>query len=207
MTEIQRALTRVLERHAAYYQHNLHPDAIAIWLELLTDCGISPDELRDAFRRYETSAATRFPVFGHLFPDRCTPLGSPADQDLDAARAAVARVVQAIGTYGSYDRDGARAWVGELGARLIDDMGWGYMCSTHNAENAGVLNAQWRDHLVSYQRRSRQGIADVPPVLPEPAVRPALPVSRETGLSPVRAILDNITAREAYERAKRGDAE
>ena len=89
------------------------------------------------------------------------------------AREAASLISYAVSRFGSTrDLDRVRNHVGELAWWVIERAGgWYSICEKHRPDNAMQLEAQWRELAKCQLNRSRLGLTDDPPGLPEPRDR------------------------------------
>jgi hypothetical protein len=89
-------------------------------------------------------------------------LGSTKDEALEAAN----RIVEAMHRFGWPNPDRAKAFIGELGWRVVErEGGWTALCSNCDAERLPTLKAQWRELAAATLRRSEAGIDNRAPKL------------------------------------------
>lgn len=104
-------------------------------------------------------------------------LGDSEVDDASKAREAAARLIAAVGKFGSMNPDGKfqrqRDYMGEL-AWLIADMQGGYssVCETLSSRNTPSLQAQYRDIGLSILQKAACGRLNLPPGIEEK--RPSL---------------------------------
>jgi len=76
----------------------------------------------------------------------------------DEALEAVGRIITAMGKFGSHNLEKSKAFIGELGWRVVDrEGGWASLCQRTTDQDLPILKAQWRDMAVALQNRASAG--------------------------------------------------
>lgn len=118
----------------------------------------------------ELTPGQRFPV-----PRQIIEKFQPVKDEDSEAREAAGRIVAAVSRFGWPNPERAKEYVGELGWAVVERQGgWVTVCEVLTPENVGQMQAQWRDLAKSVQKRTKMGIGDEPPKLPEPENRGGL---------------------------------
>ena len=99
-------------------------------------------------------------------------LGKDRPDELQA-REAASLISYAVSRFGSTrDLERVRTNIGELAWWVVERSGgWYAICEKHKPDNAAMLEAQWRELAKCQLNRSRLGLTDDPPGLPEPRDR------------------------------------
>lgn len=154
---------------AEYYDKELSPAQVAMYVHDLKE--LDPQELFQAVIRYRNDPKNdRFPLPAKLKAMLIFP-----DSDDDQARDAASRIIAAISKFGPYQPKQAMEYMGELGWLVVQRQGgWLSVNETLTFQNQGILQAQWRDLALSLMKRSRLGLANRAPSLPEPVEKQRL---------------------------------
>ena len=153
-----------------YYDKKLTPEQLEMYSQDLSS--LSPDELRQAIMKYRGDGKNeRFPL-----PAKLIEMVRPKSNELDEGRDVASRVIAAVGKFGSYNSEGARAYAGEVGWEIVQRFGgWRALCQDLTSENQNMMFAQMRDLAMTLVKRSREGTiatpVEFPGMLPSGATR------------------------------------
>ena len=147
---------------AEYYDKILSTTQLAMYVEDLV--AIEPEDLIKAVRIYRNDPKNeRFPL-----PAKLKAMVVPANTDEDQARDASARIIASVSKFGPYQEQRAKEYIGELGWLVVQRQGgWRATVEALTYDNQGQLQAQWRDLALSLARRSKLGLVDQAPELPQ----------------------------------------
>jgi hypothetical protein len=154
-------LTKILLALAEYYERNLSPSQIAMYVEDLM-C-LEPEKLIESIKRYRNDPKNdRFPL-----PVKLKAMIGEAESPDDHARDASSRIVAAVSKYGWNNLEQAKAYIGDLGWEVVKRHGgWQTLCESLTYSNMGMLQAQWRELAASIQRSGATQSSG--PALPPP---------------------------------------
>lgn len=163
MTQDQRNTIGEIWTHLAVnYKRDATRGSIRLLINGVSD--LPYDRVRDVLENWMAGKQARdFPLPYHV-RDAINP--KPDDETM--ARAAAARVIEAVGKYGWAQSALARAWIGELGWIGVQRIGgWQFLCENLGNElSLTTVQAQIRDLLAAESKLGRLGIQDQPIGLP-----------------------------------------
>lgn len=144
---------------AEYYRMNLTDNQLTMYAEDLEDLEIS--EVAQAFKRIRREELFEFlPLPAKI---RSMILGSTKDLALDASNL----IVEAMSRFGYTNPESARAFIGELGWKVVQrEGGWQSLCERTTNDDLPILKAQWRELAGALYRRDQTGRGHEPPGLP-----------------------------------------
>ena len=147
---------------AEFYGEQLSEMRLELYCQALS--GITRQELvRAAGEVMRDPKVMRFPLPAVLL-ERIRPAANPEHDALEAS----SRIVQAISDYGWTNPGPARAFIGELGWRVVErEGGWETLCEKVRSEQIPTYRAQWRESAKAIQARAQRGELGAPG-LPEP---------------------------------------
>lgn len=167
---MKKQIVEILEALAAYYREQLSPLQLAMYAEDLS-C-LTPEQLVEAVKTYRRNPANKF------FPLPAALIGviRPVENEADDGRDIASRVIAAVAKFGSYQAEGAKKHIGEIGWECVQRMGgWKTVCSELTEETKGIMNAQIRDLAMTLKKKSMNGTIatpqDFPNMLPDGTVR------------------------------------
>lgn len=148
------------------------------------------DDVTRAFDSYRKNPKNRVPPL----PADIRNLIQPAQTDEQLAIDSASRIVQAITKYGYTNPDRAKRFIGELGWEIVRrEGGWENLCERLRDHEIGMFKAQTRELAKSLISRSRAGLLEQPPALPEPENKTK---SLASGPSDLRSLLPRIEKQE-----------
>jgi hypothetical protein len=152
--------------YAAYYRVKLDDEVLKMYAEDLSDLELM--EVQEAMRLYRKNPKNR-----HMpLPAQIREMLEPQLDDDALARDAASRIVAAVSKFGWCNSSDAKAYIGELGWRVVDRHGgWLYVCENLGRSlDVGMFQAQARELAKTQIQFSRAGNLDTPPALPGPLV-------------------------------------
>lgn len=154
-------LKKLLVGTSIYYGQQLDDSVLQLFVEDLKDLdfGKVAKAIKDVRLDPKT---TRCPL-----PAVIRAKITPADTDENKAIDAVARIIKAVSDYGWNNHDAAKAYIGELGWRVVAlEGGWHNVCESLTHDRIGTLRAQWRSTALTQIQRDKTGSYDHAPMLP-----------------------------------------
>lgn len=166
MNKLQQ-IKRILNALAEYFQTTLTPTQLAMYAEDLEDLAL--EDIGAAIKRIrQNPQIARFPLPAAI---RQEIVGSARDEALEAA----SRIVQAMEKYGYTNPEKARAFIGELGWRVVErEGGWQSLCQRTSSDDLPILKAQWRELAAASIRRVGIGLDNQAPRLTRGDRKPEL---------------------------------
>lgn len=179
--EVQKALVVTAE----IYGRVLSAGAVSLMADALMD--LDGRSVLAAIRQYVASTNSKtFPL-----PGQIRDLVKPTVRTEDQVNIAIGRIRQALAKFGSYDPEGAKAFVGELGwAIVVRDGGWVNMCKLETSEMP-IVTSQWRKIGESVMRAGLAGTLEEPPMIAAPRKE-----SDNKGMAAIGATLPKLTKKE-----------
>lgn len=149
------AIKLLLNGLAEYYGTMLTPNRLSMYAEDLDDLEL--DEIGRAIKLIRRDPAQNFfPLPSKI---RECIKGNARDEALEASN----RIVQAMGKFGWTNPEGARAFIGELGWRVVErEGGWQGLCQRTTDDALPTFKAQWRELAAATLRREQAGVATAP---------------------------------------------
>jgi len=146
-----------------YYQLNLNAGQISMYAEDLLV--LNPEELKEAILTYRRNPANVFfPKPGQLIA-----IIKPVETELDLGRLVAARIIQAVGKFGNYRYEDAKAFIGELGWEVVKMQGgWNKLCAL-TSEELRAEQPRMRDLAQSINKRAKLGTLEQAPALSAPS--------------------------------------
>ncbi len=146
---------------AEYYGQQITENQVRMWSEDIQEYNLM--DLKRAFMAYRKEK-------GNIHMPRPNQIIQHLDPEISPrslADEASGRIYQAINLCGYNNPEGAKEFIGELGWRVVErEGGWISICRNCTEQNKGMTKAQWRDMALSILERSKYGLQDVPPALP-----------------------------------------
>lgn len=154
----------VLANMATYFGKDITKPVISMMVEDLSDLNFQ--DVLNAFTAYRKNPKNiSFPL-----PAKIREIINPTQSVDGMANEAASRIRKAIVDFGWCNPSQARAYIGELGWRIVERSGgWMYVCENHGVElNPLTFHAQARDLAKAIVESEGMGIGDMPIGLPEP---------------------------------------
>ena len=156
-------LKKLILQNAALYDAQMNEMKLALYAQLLKDVPIR--ECARAFHHFANEKGRRFLPMPADILDFLDPKRDPKIE----AREAASRVIEAISKFGYPSPEKAKAYIGELGWRLVERFGgWQTLCEQTGVDmNVNTLLAQMRDVGEAMSTRYEKGYGDEAPSLTE----------------------------------------
>lgn len=151
-------LKEVITLTAAYYGFNLRPEVLLMYVEDLAD--YPENDVIAAYQSYRKNPKNRVMPLPAQIIGLLNPELSPDAKAIEVAN----RIRSAIGKYGWPNPNDARAYIGELGWKVVERAGgWNYICENHGLDlNPLTFFAQSRDSAKSILESANVGEFDRP---------------------------------------------
>lgn len=155
---MKRGYIEFITKLGMYYDKALNAEQVKMYAEHLMV--LSPDELKEATRRYQLDPENKF----FPLPAVLIALIKPKENsEIDIAREIAGRIIQSVSKYGSYRHADAREFIGDTGWIVVERQGgWTNICQEMNEDNKGMMQAQMRDLALSVMRMQKNGTIDQP---------------------------------------------
>ena len=172
LVELQQ-LKALIVATSAYYGQTLGDAVLGMYVEDLADLDFT--QVVDTIKVLRRDPKNRtFPIPA-IIRDRI----KPADLDEHEARDAASRIVTAVSSYGPYQYERAKAFIGELGWFVVKRQGgWTAVCLMLTRENQSTLQAQWRDLAGSFAKLAKAGQLNQAPEMPKREITGAVDVKK-----------------------------
>lgn len=155
------AIKGLLVMASAYWREKLEDHVVEMYAEDLAE--FAPEQIASALKQMRRDPKVRrFPL-----PAEIAALIAPPITPEDDAKEAATRILGAVPKFGWANPTDARAYIGELGWRVVEMQGgWQYLCETLKPSMVPTLQAQFRELAKTTQTRALTGTLDLPPGLP-----------------------------------------
>lgn len=130
---------------AQYYGLEMRPQVLAMYAEDLAD--LPPQAVLDAYKAYRRDPANKTPPL----PAQIRKMLTPSANNKQIAQEIAQRCFGAIRKFGYTKPKEAKAYIGDVGWKLIETRGgWTFHCQNTMESDVPILTAQFRDSLTSY---------------------------------------------------------